>query len=329
MRPRRPHVQRAPSISWTMCPISPAPPRPVHGRPSRISPPPTPVPQKTPRSDPYSRPAPSRNSASVATCTSLPMRTSVPRSSPSLAASGKVPSQSGRLRALVTSPSAIVPGEPTPTAARTAGSSSAALPASRSAWAISAATSAGPPSVGVGRRADPSTLFSSSTIAAWIFVPPRSIPPYVGIALIIADPAPPGGGGDCREAAGFSPAYGLSSPALTAVAHDRDDSHDQSHKSILARVRTGGSMYRCDHRRLPHRRPAVAVSDAADPDRHRRAGRGAVHGERQRQHPGSDAAQSRLQDGRRGAADLRDQRRARDGRTAARGTEPAERRSDA
>ncbi len=31
MQPRRPQVQRAPSISTTMCPISPAPPRPVHG----------------------------------------------------------------------------------------------------------------------------------------------------------------------------------------------------------------------------------------------------------------------------------------------------------
>ena len=78
MQPRRPQVQRAPSISTTMCPISPAAPRPVHGLPSRISPPPTPVPQNTPSSELYSRPAPSLNSASVATWTSLPTSTLQP-----------------------------------------------------------------------------------------------------------------------------------------------------------------------------------------------------------------------------------------------------------
>ncbi len=56
MQPRRPQVQRAPSISTTTWPISPAPPRPVHGLPSRIRPPPTPVPQKTPSSELYEPP---------------------------------------------------------------------------------------------------------------------------------------------------------------------------------------------------------------------------------------------------------------------------------
>ena len=48
MQPRRPHGQWAPPRLTTMWPISPAPPRPSHGLPSRISPPPTPVPQNTP-----------------------------------------------------------------------------------------------------------------------------------------------------------------------------------------------------------------------------------------------------------------------------------------
>jgi hypothetical protein len=55
-------------------------------------------------------------------------------------------------------------------------SSFAASAASFMASTICAATSSGPPSVGVGRRASATTL-PSSTIAAWIFVPPRSMPP--------------------------------------------------------------------------------------------------------------------------------------------------------
>ena len=49
--------------------------------------------------------------------------------------------------------------------------------ASRIAAAIASATSAGPPLVGVGWRASPSTLPLASTTAVWILVPPRSIPP--------------------------------------------------------------------------------------------------------------------------------------------------------
>ena len=70
----------------------------------------------------------------------------------SLAASGKLPFQPGRLRAPDTVPSLTTPGEPAPTPASAAGSSSAALAASRSDCSIAAATSSGPPSVGVGRR---------------------------------------------------------------------------------------------------------------------------------------------------------------------------------
>ena len=61
-------------------------------------------------------PRPSLNSASVATCTSLPTATrAAERACERRAPSGNVPSQPGRLRALVTLPSSIVPGEPTPT----------------------------------------------------------------------------------------------------------------------------------------------------------------------------------------------------------------------
>jgi hypothetical protein len=48
---------------------------------------------------------------------------------------------------------------------------------SRSALAIASATSSGPPLVGVGSRASPTTLPFASMIAPWILVPPRSMPP--------------------------------------------------------------------------------------------------------------------------------------------------------
>ena len=48
MQPLRPQGHLAPPRLTTMWPISPAAPRPSQGLPSRIRPPPTPVPQKTP-----------------------------------------------------------------------------------------------------------------------------------------------------------------------------------------------------------------------------------------------------------------------------------------
>ena len=175
MQPRRPHGQRAPPISTTTWPISPEAPLPYQGLESRMIPPPTPVPQKTPSSELNSRAAPSSNSASVATLTSLPIAIGAPSACCSAPASGKLPSQPGRLRALETTPAAssITPGEPTPTAT---GSPWPAA-ASRIAAAIASATSCGPPVVGVGTRASPSTWKSSSTTTAWTLVPPRSIPP--------------------------------------------------------------------------------------------------------------------------------------------------------
>ena len=178
MQPWRPHGHFAPPTLTTMWPISPAASRPSQSLPSSTTPPPTPVPQNTPSIELYGWPAPSVASAIVATLTSLPSETAGPSSSWSAPASGNEPSQSGRLRALVTVPasSSTSPGEPTPIELSSDGSVSAAAAAPRTASAISAATSAGLPFVGVGRRSWPSTEKRSSTTTAWIFVPPRSTP---------------------------------------------------------------------------------------------------------------------------------------------------------
>src|SRR5215207_3363668 len=178
MQPWRPHGHLAPPILTTMWPISPAASRPSHSLPSSTTPPPTPVPQNTPSSELYGWPAPRWNSAIVATLTSLPSDTCGPSASCSAPASGKAPSQPGRLRALVTMPfsSSTSPGEPTPIEASSAGSASAAEAASRMLSAIVSATSCGPPVVGVGRRYWPRTENCSSTTTVWTFVPPRSTP---------------------------------------------------------------------------------------------------------------------------------------------------------
>src|SRR3954452_13631770 len=180
MHPSRPHGHCAPSRFTTMWPISPAPPRPCHSRPSRMIPPPTPVPQKTPSSERYGLPAPNSNSAAVATETSLPRRTSgTPRSSRSSCAAGTGLSKPGRLPALaiVPAPSSTSPGEPTPTPARSAGATPASSDAVRSAVASASTTAWAPPVVGVGSRAWPTTSWRSSATIAWTFVPPRSMPP--------------------------------------------------------------------------------------------------------------------------------------------------------
>ena len=179
MQPRRPQGQRAPPFFTTMWPISPAAPRPSQRLPSRISPPPTPVPQNTPSSDRYGLPAPSSNSALVATSTSLPSRTGAPSAFSSHGPSSNDPSQPGRFRASDTTPvaSSTSPGEPTPIPPSESLARSAAPAASVSASAICRATSSGPPFVGVGSFASPITSPFTVTMAAWILVPPRSIPP--------------------------------------------------------------------------------------------------------------------------------------------------------
>src|SRR3954468_1395984 len=180
MQPWRPHGHSAPPSLTTMWPISPAPPRPIHWRPSRMSPPPTPVPQNTPRTESNGRAAPSSNSASVATETSLPRRTS---STPSLvrsrSATGTGLSKPARLPALTTVPllSSASPGEPTPTPARSRVCTPAFSAASRSASARASTTASAPSVAGVGRRASPTILCCSSATIACTFVPPRSMPP--------------------------------------------------------------------------------------------------------------------------------------------------------
>src|SRR3954453_17291928 len=159
MHPRRPHGHRRPSSLTTTWPISPPALRPTQGFPSSTIPPPTPVPQNTPSTELYGCAAPIANSPSVATCTSLPIATGGPSASSSTFASGNVPSQSGRLRALVTVPAlpSTSPGGPPPTPASAAGSTPAACAASVSVRTIASATSCGPPVVGVSWRDSPST----------------------------------------------------------------------------------------------------------------------------------------------------------------------------
>src|SRR4051812_38299455 len=180
MQPWRPHGHSAPPSLTTMCPISPAPPRPVHWRPSRMSPPPTPVPQNTPSTESNGRAAPSSNSASVATETSLPRRTSPTWSfSRSRSATGTALSKPARLPALATVPllSSASPGEPTPTPASSRGWTPALSAASRSASARAWTTASAPSVAGVGRRASPTILCCSSATIACTLVPPRSMPP--------------------------------------------------------------------------------------------------------------------------------------------------------
>src|SRR6478672_9654107 len=180
MQPRRPHGQRAPPRLITMWPISPAAWRPVQALPFRTRPPPTPVPQKTPRTDLYGLPAPSRNSAIVPTRTSWPRCTAVPISLPRVAPTSTGASQSEiTLRALATVPASAstVPGDPTPTPSSADGSTPAALAAAVIASASARMTPFSPASLGVGMRCSPSTLERPSTTTAWIFVPPRSMPP--------------------------------------------------------------------------------------------------------------------------------------------------------
>jgi hypothetical protein len=189
MQPRRPQPQRAPPIRTTMWPISPAVPRPTHGRPLRTIPPPTPVPQNTPSSELNGRPAPSSASASVATWTSLPSRAGVPSACSSAAPSVNSSAQPGRFRALPTVPRAgsTSPGEPTPTPAGASVSMPPRPAASVIAATIASATSCGPPVVGVGWRDWPSTTWCSSTTTAWIFVPPRSMPPRRTPSLLMVE----------------------------------------------------------------------------------------------------------------------------------------------
>ncbi len=117
-----------------------------------MRPPPTPVPQKTPSSDSYGLPGAQLELRLGGHLHVVADVDGVPSCSESVAASSKVPSQPGRLRALPTVPavSSTSPGEPTPMPASSSVSAPADLAASCMAATIWAATAVGPPSVGVG-----------------------------------------------------------------------------------------------------------------------------------------------------------------------------------
>ena len=167
MQPLRPHGHLAPPRLTTMWPISPAAPRPSQGLPSSTRPPPTPVPQKTPIRLLNSRPAPRWNSASVATWTSLPTRTSVPSASFSVSASGKLPFPAGQVPGAGDDAGLLVgvAGRADPDALQVAASRPRPAPRPRAAPRPSPRRRpAGPPLVGVGRRASPWTSPPASTI---------------------------------------------------------------------------------------------------------------------------------------------------------------------
>ena len=162
MQPLRPQGHLAPPRLTTTWPISPAAPRPSQGLPSRTRPPPTPVPQKTPIRLWNSRPAPSWNSASVATWTSLPTRTSVPeRLLRASRPSGKLPSQPGRLLGAGDDAGLLVGvagrADPDPLELRRS-RPRPPRPPRASPPPSPRRRPAGPPLVGVGRRASPQHL---------------------------------------------------------------------------------------------------------------------------------------------------------------------------
>src|SRR3954470_22073159 len=194
MQPLRPQPHLSPP-GWTpTAPTCRAEPRPAHCLPSRMRPPPTPVPQNRPRIELYGLPAPRRNSASVATDTSLPRKTRVPSCCSSSGLSGNSPSKPARLGGLIRTPASgsIPPGAPTPTPISESVASPASSAAAPTACAIVFTTAPGPSSEGVGTRDCPSTLLRPSTTTIWILVPPRSTPARGGMAASIATSLRPG-----------------------------------------------------------------------------------------------------------------------------------------
>ena len=163
MQPRRPHGQRAPSTFTTTWPISPAAPRPeprlaVEHDPAADAGAPEDAEQRV-----VAAARAELASASVATWTSLPSATGVPRPRASCSASGKRPAQSGRLlragdRARVRRrPS---PGEPTPTRAQRRRLQAGRRGGLAQRGGHRRGDVGRAAVVGVGRRACPSTVWS-------------------------------------------------------------------------------------------------------------------------------------------------------------------------
>ncbi len=179
MQPRRPQVQRAPSSSTTTWPISPAPPRP---RPGSAVEDQSAADAGAPEDAEQRVVGPPGAEAELGVGRDLHVvaerHPTAERRFELRRRAGRCLPSPGRLRALVTLPASITPGEPTPTPASSAGSTPAAL--RRIAQRLlhlrrdirqAAARSAS------GAVRSRSRLWSSSTITAWILVPPRSMPP--------------------------------------------------------------------------------------------------------------------------------------------------------
>ena len=179
MQPRLPQGQRAPPRLTTMWPISPAEPRPCQSLAA----------EDEAAADPG---APEDAEHRVVVAAGAELALGVGRDADVVAdrrpgaerlgeprAEREAPVQSGRFRAFETIPAfgLDLAGRADADPGQRAGLDAGGPAASRSAAAIASATACGPPSCGVGRRASPSTVLPESTMIAWIFVPPRSIPP--------------------------------------------------------------------------------------------------------------------------------------------------------
>ena len=180
MQPACPALHRGPPRLTTMWPTSPAAPRPSQGFPLRIEAAADAGAPEVRRARSCTacrrpggtrpRPRPGRR------CRPRPASRARPRAAPRAGTSP--PSRAGCARRRRRPSSrrrrpASRPRRPCSAVVSTP----AASAASRSAPAIAVATSLGPPSVGVGRRASPSTLLRALTTTVWILVPPRSMPP--------------------------------------------------------------------------------------------------------------------------------------------------------
>src|SRR5581483_8874803 len=146
--------------------------------PSSTTPPPTPVPGQIAIQLRAPRPAPAACSARTATRTSLSSPTGTPSRPDSSSASG-TSSQPSRLGAVRRTPRAAStgPGAPMPTARSWATSTFAWWAASRTVAAIRSITGRGRSSLPVDFLARATISPSGATIAARIFVPPRSTAP--------------------------------------------------------------------------------------------------------------------------------------------------------
>ncbi len=276
-----------------MWPISPAPPRPRQASPSSTTPPPTPVPQKTPSNDEKGRPAPRWNSAAVATCTSLPRRTSGPSSCFRVAASGNVPPSPGRLPARVTL-AAFDGARRADTDPAQLGYLDLRLGRGIAQGRGHLGRDVGGPSAGrrrAPRRADDAV--------------PRIDDCRLDLGATEVDPAEAGHRRHHRRhhrrltgrqivlylllQGFFAPSYSLRRSWGAADMTDRNT-------GILARICTGGPLPRRDRRRRPRRRPCTGQLLRRDPHDDRRPRRRAVDGVGNRQPRADQPARPRLQD---------------------------------